>query len=75
MERINILNRFGSWTQDRPVFLMGDFNASPGREVYRTFVGDGNPNDTYFLKDCIEEGSEIDWILSKEMLKFSIMRT
>ena len=65
MERIGALSRFGSWTKERPVFLMGDFNAPPGGKVYRIFTGDGASGDNNYLKDCIEGGSGIDWILSK----------
>jgi hypothetical protein len=28
MKRVSALNRFGSWTPERPVFLMGDFNVN-----------------------------------------------
>lgn len=65
MERINAFNRFGEWTKDRPVFLMGDFNARPGGEVYRTFVGDEDSDDPLLLKDSVEGGRGIDWILYK----------
>jgi len=65
MRRINVLNRFGEWTRERPVFLMGDFNARPGGDVYKTFVGDGKADDALMLKDSIEGGGGIDWILYK----------
>ncbi len=65
MERINAFNRFGEWTKERPVFLMGDFNARPGGEVYKTFVGDGKSDDPDLLKDSVEGGRGIDWILYK----------
>ena len=65
MERINALNRYGSWTQERPLFLMGDFNAQPGGEVYRTFVGDEESADPDLLEDSLEGGEGIDWILYK----------
>lgn len=65
MERINALNRFGEWTKERPVFLMGDFNSKPDGEVYKAFVGEENSNDPNLLKDCIEGGLGIDWILYK----------
>jgi hypothetical protein len=58
MERINALNRFGGWTKERPVFLMGDFNSKPGGEIYRSFVGDEKPGDPFLLKDSIEGASE-----------------
>lgn len=69
MERIEALSRFGSWTKERPIFLMGDFNARPGGEVYQTFVGDGNVEDPNLLKDSLEGGFGIDWILYKGEVK------
>jgi len=69
MERINALNRFGEWTKDRPVFLVGDFNARPGGEVYRTFVGDGKTDNPLLLKDSAQPGQGIDWILYKGNVK------
>ncbi|MCK5565276.1 MAG: endonuclease/exonuclease/phosphatase family protein [Planctomycetes bacterium] len=65
LERINAFNRFGEWTKDRPVFLMGDFNARPGGGVYKIFVGDEKSNDPLLLKDSIKGGLGIDWILYK----------
>ena len=65
MERINAFNRFGEWTKDRPVFLLGDFNSRPGSEVYKTFVGDGKSDSPLLLKDSIKGGRGIDWILYK----------
>ena len=65
MERINAFNRFGEWTKERPVFLMGDFNARPGGDVYRTFVGEEGADDPRLLKDSIKGGRGIDWILYK----------
>jgi endonuclease/exonuclease/phosphatase (EEP) superfamily protein YafD len=65
LERINAFNRFGEWTKDRPVFLVGDFNARPGGEVHRTFVGDGKSENPHLLKDSAKGGREIDWILYK----------
>ena len=76
MERINALRRFGEWTEERPVILMGDFNSQPGREVYRTFVGEENSDDPLLLEDSVEGGRGIDWILSKgnvEVLYFEIV--
>ncbi|MGY8770751.1 MAG: endonuclease/exonuclease/phosphatase family protein [Pirellulales bacterium] len=69
MERINAHNRFGGWTKDRPVFLMGDFNSKPGGEVYRSFVGDENSENPLLLKDSIEGGVGIDWILYRGNVK------
>ena len=65
LERINAFNRFGEWTKDRPVFLLGDFNARPGGEVHRTFVGDGESDDPFLLKDSVKGDRGIDWILYK----------
>ena len=65
LERINAFNRFGEWTKDRPVFLMGDFNARPGGEVYTTFVGDEKSDNPLLLKDSVEGGRGIDWVLYK----------
>jgi endonuclease/exonuclease/phosphatase family metal-dependent hydrolase len=65
LERINAFNRFGEWTKDRPVFLLGDFNARPGGEVHRTFVGDGKSESSLQLKDSAQPGQGIDWILYK----------
>ena len=69
MERIHRLKRFGSWTDDRPLFLMGDFNSKPGGEVYRTFVGEENSGDPDLLVDSVEGGFGIDWILYRGDVK------
>lgn len=53
MEKINALNSFGEWTEDRPIFLMGDFNAQPESKVYKTFVGDNSSDNQNLLEDCI----------------------
>ena len=63
VERIRALDRFGEWTKPRPVFLLGDFNARPESDVYRAFVGDKGLGEPGVLKDSIEGGSGIDWIL------------
>ena len=39
LERINTLNRYGEWTPDRPVFLVGDFNARPEERCTMSFWG------------------------------------
>ncbi len=65
LKRINALNRFGAWTAERPVFLMGDFNCKPGSAPYKVFVGNENSDDPNLLKDTNEEHNEIDWILYK----------
>ncbi len=69
MTRINALGRFGPWTKERPVFLLGDFNSKPDGEVYKIFVGDDNSSEQNFLKDSIEGGLGIDWILHNGNLK------
>ncbi len=69
LERINKLNRFGEWTEERPTFLMGDFNCKPGSTPYKTFVGDENSDEPNLLKDTKDEHNEIDWILYKGNVK------
>jgi len=69
MERINDLDNFGEWTKNRPVFLLGDFNSRPGSDVYKVFVGDENSNNLSLLKDSMEGGRGIDWILYKGNVK------
>jgi len=69
MKRIHAFDRFGEWSPERPVFLMGDFNSQPGSDVYKTFVGNDNSNDPDLLKDSIKEGLGIDWILYKGNVK------
>ncbi len=69
MDRINELDNFGEWTKNRPVFLMGDFNSRPRSDVYKTFIGDDNSNNPSLLKDSMEGGKGIDWILYKGNIK------
>ncbi len=69
LERINSLNRFGAWTAERPVFLMGDFNCRPGSAPYKVLVGDENSTDADLLKNSFEDHKEIDWILYKGGVK------
>ena len=69
LERINSLNRFGAWTAERPVFLMGDFNCRPGSAPYKVLVGDKNTEDANLLLDTIEDGNDIDWILYRGAVK------
>ena len=69
LKRINALNRFGSWTPERPVFLMGDFNCRPGSPPYNVLVGDKNSTDPDLLKNSFEDQNKIDWILYKGALK------
>ena len=69
LKRINAFKRFGEWTKDRPVFLTGDFNARPGGAVYKIFVGEKDSNDPLLLKDSLEGGRGIDWILYRGQVK------
>lgn len=69
LKRINALSRFGEWTAERPVFLMGDFNCRPGSEPYKVLVGGNNSNDPDQLKNSFEDVGKIDWILFKGAVK------
>lgn len=69
LDRINNLNRFGAWTAERPVFLMGDFNCRPGSKPYEILVGDKESNDPELLKNAYEDPKKIDWVLYKGSLK------
>jgi len=73
LERIKELNRFGAWTAERPLFLMGDFNCHPGSPPYNVLVGDKDTKDPDLLKNTRVDEKEIDWILYKgpvEVLKY-----
>ncbi|RLD55213.1 MAG: hypothetical protein DRI97_09940 [Bacteroidetes bacterium] len=67
--RISELNRFGEWTEERPVFLMGDFNCRPGSPPYNVLVGEGESSDPDLLKNTYVDEKEIDWILYKGAVK------
>ena len=69
LKRINALNRFGEWTAERPVFLMGDFNCRPGSAPYKVFVSEKDSTNTDLLKNTFEDISKIDWILYKGAVK------
>ena len=69
LDRINALNRFGEWSAERPIFLMGDFNCRPASDPYKVFVGDKKSYDPNLLKDTNEGHNEIDWILYKGNVK------
>ncbi len=69
LERINALNRFGAWTAERPVFLMGDFNCRPGSAPYKVLVGDKNSTNSDLLTNSFVDPKEIDWILYKGGVK------
>ncbi len=65
LERVNDLKRFGAWTAERPVFLMGDFNCRPGSSPYKVLVGQKDSIDPDLLKNSFEDPKKIDWILYK----------
>ncbi len=71
MEKIKPLNRFGIWTKERPLFLMGDFNCHPGSDPHKVFVGDTSTENSEFFIDTNVNGDpkEIDWILYKGAVK------
>jgi endonuclease/exonuclease/phosphatase family metal-dependent hydrolase len=69
LQRVNALNRFGSWTADRPVFLMGDFNCRPGSPPYKVLIGDKNSTDPDLLINSFEDPNKIDWVLYKGSVK------
>jgi endonuclease/exonuclease/phosphatase family metal-dependent hydrolase len=69
LERINALNRFGEWRDERPIFLMGDFNCRLGSEPYKVLVGDKNSTNSDLLKNSSEDENKIDWILYKGTVK------
>jgi endonuclease/exonuclease/phosphatase family metal-dependent hydrolase len=69
LKKVSALNRFGSWTPERPVFLMGDFNCRPGSAPYKVLVGDKNSTDPDLLKNSFEDPAKIDWILYKGAVK------
>lgn len=66
LERINALDRFGAWTAERPIFLMGDFNCRPGSKPYKVLVYDNSlSKENGKLHDSAEKKDRIDWILYK----------
>jgi endonuclease/exonuclease/phosphatase family metal-dependent hydrolase len=69
LERITALDRFGAWTAERPVFLMGDFNCHPGSPPYKVLVGEAGSEDSGLLKNTFVDEKEIDWILYKGAVK------
>ena len=68
-ERITALNRFGGWTPDRPVFLMGDFNCRPGSPPYKELTGDPDTGIPGLMRDTSNDHEDIDWILYKGPVK------
>ena len=76
LQRVNALNRFGSWTPERPVFLMGDFNCRPGSAPYNALVGDKSSTDPELFKNSFEDLTKIDWILYKgtaRVIKYEVV--
>jgi len=67
LQRVTALDRFGAWSPDRPVFLMGDFNCKPGSAPYKVFTGDADAPGPF--TDSVPEGGRIDWILYKGPVK------
>jgi len=65
MKKMEKLNRFGAWTKERPVFLMGDFNCKPGSAPYKVLVAEEDSYQPHLFKDCIPGGKGIDWIVYK----------
>ena len=69
LKKVSDLNRFGSWTPERPIFLMGDFNCRPGSAPYKVLVGDKNSTNPDLFKNSFEDPGKIDWILYKGTVK------
>ena len=69
MKKVSALDRFGSWTPERPVFLMGDFNCTSGSAPYKALVGGRNSTDPELFKNAFEDPGKIDWILYKGAVK------
>ena len=63
LDRVHSLDRFGEWTKERPVFLLGDFNSRPGEAIYRALVSEEGVDDPLLFKDSLPGGLGIDWIL------------
>lgn len=59
-DQIILLERFGEWTDEHPVFLIGDFNCRPGSPPYKILTGDKG-----LMHDTSDTHNEIDWILYK----------
>ena len=68
-ERISAMERFGEWTDERPVFLMGDFNCRPGSPPYKVLVGDPGSKEPGLLKNTFVDEKEIDWVLYRGAVK------
>lgn len=68
-DRVSALARFGEWTAERPVFLMGDFNCRPGSPPYKVLVKGATDNVPGLFTDTSTDHNEIDWILYKGPVK------
>ena len=68
-ERISELDRFGEWTAERPVFLMGDFNCRPGSPPYKELTGDPDTKTPGLMLDTSKDHNDIDWILYRGNVK------
>ena len=66
MDRVRELDRFGAWTAERPVILMGDFNCRPGSTPYEVLV---DATGAHGFKNAYEDPKKIDWILYKGNMK------
>ena len=65
LDRAKNLERFGAWTKERPIFLMGDFNCLPDSPPYKVLVKGKDSKKSGLFEDSIEGGLGIDWILHK----------
>ena len=69
MDRVSQLDRFGEWANERPIFLLGDFNCRPGSDPYKILVGEQDASDPIYFTDTSDEHNDIDWILYKGTVK------
>ena len=70
LDRTRHIRDFGHWSQHRPIFLTGDFNARPGGPEHRILTGDGTSDDPSQFKDSTDrQGRRIDWILYRGRVK------
>jgi len=68
-QRVAALERFGAWTPERPVFLLGDFNCRPGSPPYEVLAGEQGTRGDGLFEDSSSDHRDIDWILYKGGLK------
>jgi len=69
MHRIDKLERFGAWDEERPLFLMGDFNCRPGSAPYKVMVEESRSTFSSQFRNSFEDPNKIDWILYKGDVK------